>query len=1204
MRRRSGGMLQAMCMGSFLGINCQLQFSPERPTTNPVLLYGMRSFGIQPEWYTDRRTQSPPLQSPPLRAWRIVYKQSYLSIGLVSRSLRLHAAGASQPTQSMTPEERAVMKGIQECKTVKQVTVRLYLDELIEEIGPFIVRVAGERASSDLRLTVSELGNSLSLGRDCVAFFTSADRNLILGVAALGDDPKLRAGVKKLDTVGLLQVRDGSMVQYHIYSVASGRDTIAKYNGEQTAAPYADLVQFVVSLLERYVASNAAMLTAHKLLLSPLFKGWRIAVQREEKMALIHLAATTHDLTYLGSRYVDANSGDTLDVSGALSKYAVETDFFNFVKSQESGVKRIIVAFDLGTETTWDDDHNVVVLIGGESGCGKTWRMITNNSGNSNLVVYIRLNTEQDKTSLDKNYATIIDQDRILHPILPTGPKPVDSDVIAAARKARSDAFQRFAKAKVEAAIETACPHMLNKLRDGESAEAFEVRLCFDEMGGNPPLIRACCAVGNDNLRIALNWGTRVKIRMFAAGTGVGTVENPGGSENVYYKLATLRRNVDDPAKRKSSEPSVYWHLRRKYLRDASTDIREAVEQIADHWGDASSSELMLKRDDILKEAMRAIPEKETVPGEIPDPQRVQYMREALLSAVEADRIGRFVLTNARLATLLFARCVVVAEDIVKNCLCLWPSGVDIRREVLQPVAKRFKGLGGLKTVTPEVACRMLVESLRYAIFDNYVSSDPGTYGIKQLTADRGVLVDNAMYYDNDKVGDEHEAVMDNDGKPKTIERTSPDSVVGGTQQSSGGAGAQKEQSRDPSPTIRYTACFQRDVGRFSISPAMVVVLLTLMSIAFGENFANKGDVFEHAVARFLYFAVQVFKDRPVAELVDFIVGHFAVVGKDAQTLLDAKHVLSPSNKTATGVRNIVTFSSLTLRTSASLNQDNLINGMNDRSKPPRSAAEEAMLSEKDRLTKSKRKQACDQFEKLWEKDTGAWIETITGSVASADVVLHIPGVLTLPIQCKDVTEIFDSNSIPSAMYRVLENQKSIGSTTAALFSRKLFGLGAPVIPVLYLSRTTTLTNFTPDGREKYGKEVAMTRAKFDAIGSGCIMAEGIGEREISKFVGSNATKKEFYNAQRLHRIRRNMMLFELRPEEPKDVVVVAIAPQQRAPENDVPPTGKYRGSHYRFTNDLRNRLTNVDPGQQQSIQSHQYRRNHRTGKKTKRAKR
>ncbi|CUG90024.1 transmembrane protein, putative [Bodo saltans] len=404
----------------------------------------------------------------------------------------------------------------------------------------------------------------------------------------------------------------------------------------------------------------------------------------------------------------------------------------------------------------------------------------------------------------------------------------------------------------------------------------------------------------------------------------------------------------------------------------------------------------------------------------------------------------------------------------------------------------------------------------------------------------------------------------------KVIEKIPADSAAEGTQQSNDKAEAEDEEVEEepvdpPAPTksTSYTACYRKDIGRFSISPAMVVVLLTLMSIAFGENFASKGDVFEHAVARFLYFAVQVFKDRPVAELVDFIVGHFAVVGKDAQHILNAEHVLCPSNKTATVVRNVVAFSSLTLRMSASLNQDNLINGMMERSKPPRT--EDATLSAEDKLTKIKREEACEQFEKFWKAGTGAWIETITGSVGSADVVLHIPGVLTLPIQCKDISESYKAQQIKAAMHRVLENQRVTEITVPALFSRKLFGLGAPVIPVLYKSRLTTLTHFTSKYPEK-----KMSVAKFDAIGPGCIMAEGIGEGKISKFDGASATIDEFCKVQRLHRIRQNLMLFELRPEEPKAVVVVATAPEQPEPKQSVPPTGKYCGSFcYKFTKDL-----------------------------------
>ncbi|CUG90921.1 Hypothetical protein, putative, partial [Bodo saltans] len=193
--------------------------------------------------------------------------------------------------------------------------------------------------------------------------------------------------------------------------------------------------------------------------------------------------------------------------------------------------------------------------------------------------------------------------------------------------------------------------------------EEFEVRLCLDELGGSPELIRACCAVGNDALRgeKGLNWHPRVQIRLFATGTGIGTVQNPVGSEYKFYKLVTLATQHED------NSAKLYWKLRDTYFaskdEDKVPDLQNLVKRLGTVWDDPVAGPSQLRqRDEYLTK------HKHKVFGNL------VWVREALFSAVDADAMCRCVLTNAKLATLVFARCHDLAKDIAANSLCRYPT--------------------------------------------------------------------------------------------------------------------------------------------------------------------------------------------------------------------------------------------------------------------------------------------------------------------------------------------------------------------------------------------------------------------------------------------------------------------------------------------------------------------------------------------------
>ncbi|CUG89768.1 Hypothetical protein, putative [Bodo saltans] len=145
---------------------------------------------------------------------------------------------------------------------------------------------------------------------------------------------------------------------------------------------------------------------------------------------------------------------------------------------------------------TWSVDPNIVILIDGESGIGKTLEMLTNFWDDTDLTVYIQL--ERDLSSE-----------------LP--------------KEKRDNDFKKLAVKLVQEAIKATCQGLHDKLTAYKEAPLFRVRICFDEMGDKPHATRACCAVDPREIRDALGWSKEhVEVRVFAAGTGVGTVKNIG----------------------------------------------------------------------------------------------------------------------------------------------------------------------------------------------------------------------------------------------------------------------------------------------------------------------------------------------------------------------------------------------------------------------------------------------------------------------------------------------------------------------------------------------------------------------------------------------------------------------------------------------------------------------------------------------------
>ncbi|CUI15269.1 Hypothetical protein, putative [Bodo saltans] len=310
-----------------------------------------------------------------------------------------------------------------------------------------------------------------------------------------------------------------------------------------------------------------------------------------------------------------------------------------------------------------------------------------------------------------------------------------------------------------------------------------------------------------------------------------------------------------------------------------------------------------------------------------------------------------------------------------------------------------------------------------------------------------------------------------------------------------------------------YTACYSKDVGRYIISPAMVVVLSTLMTGAFEENFLNIGESFEYEMAKFLYLAVQAFHGRLLRDLVDFIVGPLAVIGEAAQKILEYDTKIA--------------FHSLTLRIAGSVHADT-----------PEHTTKDFGLESGDRVRETKR-----DGELPTQKSEDAWIEMSSCGPGSANVVLHIPCVITLHIRCKDAAsplpaKVLDSilvehkrggvNRTPIELcdqqlhrIRTLADRRRTPSQTSVFkdYGQMLCNLGAPVIPVLYVSQACTLSSNV------------MSWDHVNAIGPHCIMAEGIGEHSLnipSQLLDKTSPDAQYITA-RLHRVKKTIMLFESR---------------------------------------------------------------------------
>ncbi|CUG85926.1 GPI-anchored surface protein, putative [Bodo saltans] len=657
----------------------------------------------------------------------------------------------------------------QEGKRAKYAAARMYDGNIIDHlVTDFCKKVAAVEPRTSLNLVYRPGDNHVELDKRGVGMFCFAEHStLFLVIIDPHDGAKQPIGITYERTLNLMAgARQDAMINFSVYSVPASSS-----NNADTAAAFA------VDALKQHLSIVRTSLTAHELLTSHHFLAThRIPVRRVSGVPIC-IAASPSDFRMLSERFVDCR-GEGRELTSAL-------------------------LVNYKDERSWHVNRGGVALIGGESGSGKTWEMLTNFYDQTDLTVYIRVN-EVLKTCNAERFR-----------------KGTDG---------RNSEFCDLLAQAVVSAIDNVCKPLEERLRMMSTEEddwrvshtPFRVRICFDEIGDNPVLIRACCSEDtNGNMRRALGWAGWVEVRMFAAGTGLGTVNNASGRESGYFK-----RRVILGAPRGIS---LYWTCRLRLLKlqgtegnnvDGATrrrceELEGAVTRLCHCWSgpDDARAKALCTRDKLLwaafaeDQSTRVSNRTARLPlsANCAAPGRLDLVTEAIFSAVESDGACVQALGNQQLAALMMAQCAIVAQRACDDGASVKTILTHIRSDVLQPVLRKFRRHNGLHDVTATEARLLLVESLRHAIFGGYCNVDgdeAAEYGANALMIHRGVLVDEAMFID---AFDSNKAVY---VRVYDSERVA------------------KMKRNSPYP---YIACYRKDVGRYSISAAMVLVLSHLM---------------------------------------------------------------------------------------------------------------------------------------------------------------------------------------------------------------------------------------------------------------------------------------------------------------------------------------------------------------------------------------
>ncbi|CUG35324.1 Hypothetical protein, putative [Bodo saltans] len=332
-----------------------------------------------------------------------------------------------------------------------------------------------------------------------------------------------------------------------------------------------------------------------------------------------------------------------------------------------------------------------IILMGGESGSGKTMHMLTANREQADVVVYVRGAQHHFAAALD---AEATDKNR----------ENVDCNIFVWNQQYR--VFFEVLVVLVKAAIRNTNPMLGLCLQGWDVSEkaVFKVRLCLDEIGASTAFIRVCCAARPDALRKLLAWDDRVQLRIIAGGTGVDMKSETLGCETIGSEAPTFKHSIFS-----ARGMSLYWNMRASLdgLTDNEfTDLKVAREKLMGKitWANVEKRKAALKnRDVILQACIKGLSTAIAKSRENDEPQgdnRASQRRlilEGLFSAVESDGGCAAALTNPRLAALIAARCNAVANEMVEKELCMSTSGTNIRQKILRPVEQEFKNINGLK---------------------------------------------------------------------------------------------------------------------------------------------------------------------------------------------------------------------------------------------------------------------------------------------------------------------------------------------------------------------------------------------------------------------------------------------------------------------------------------------------------------------------
>jgi hypothetical protein len=793
-----------------------------------------------------------------------------------------------------------------------------------------------------------------------------------------------------------------------------------------------------------------------------------------------------------------------------------------------------LASLDSGIAATHDPNNDSTLLVGGESGIGKTMEILTGHLTDVDLVVYLRF-AEETLGSSDAVEA-IKRHDKNRDP------------------NKRNAEFGALARKYIETAMEESCPGLHKKLLRYVGAAKFTIRVCFDEVGYSHVFVKACCGLKPSGLRAALEWDNGgIRVEVLAAGTGVGTAAN-GGSENSHWRMTMLALRRD-----------FYWRARVNLIKALAhpleslcVELLRHVQTITASWNDPEKKAAAMHNRRVWLESQCATEEK--LLGVL--------VLELVFAGVEADNACTTALENARLAALIVVRCRELAAEIMVTRICCTMSGANIRRQVLLPVALQFQSKNALCDLGGGALGKIFVEAHRYALFDGY---DSISHPAHELVVERGVLVDNLVY--KKVVPDGYEAIYDAEGSAVTITMLTPFQLHA-ARSSSGGADAPEVNAittadapsvvtvatapaaETTTRRVTYIACCATVLGRYSISPAMVLVLSLLMANSSQDMFGNVGDVFERAIAQLLFFAVQIFHERPVEELVAFFVGSDAVIGANVIAALNDEPP------------RIVEFARLELRTSGSVNMDTVLaahrRGAAAAAYPNTGLLPQPTTSGRGDVYAVNDVHRMSQLSRLWAtQPETAWVEVSPRDLPYADVVLHIPGALTLAVSCKDRSSL-PVTDLTSAL-NVLRGTLKAG---ALLHQHLVSQTQTTVTPVLCLSHT--LGNGQSTSRHQHTADEAplhLSTKVLEALGDDGILVHGTAVRaqHPSRAIGNNTTafRRNDANATRIHNVRHSLLQFDFRERESMMPVVIA-AVSDLTPGNVT--TSVYNGHHVTAT--------------------------------------